>query len=178
MHPRTQEILRCLDDEMATLRAAVETVPVGQRGERPAPERWSVAEVLEHLAMVEAAVLKGCSRQLAAARETGLPQETESSSIIGVMPPQRVANRDRVLTAPERLRPTGIDAETAWGQIERTRAAFIEFVKSTDGLALSNVSMPHPSLGTLTLYQWLLFAAGHHARHAVQIREIGQQLSS
>lgn len=173
-----QEILNCLDQEMAALHAAVEAVPPDRRGDRPAADRWSVAEVLEHLAMVEAAVLKGCTRQLAAAREAGLPLETETSSVIDAMPPARVANRERLIVAPERLRPTGIDASRAWTQIEHTRAQFIDFVKSCDGLALAQVSMPHPVFGPMNLYQWLLFAAGHHARHAAQIREIGQQLSS
>jgi hypothetical protein len=49
---------------------------------------------------------------------------------------------------------------------------------SCDGLALSQVGFPHPALGTLNLYQWLLFSAGHHARHAAQIREIATQLAS
>jgi hypothetical protein len=128
--------------------------------------------------MVEAAMLKGCARQLAAAREAGLPFESETSPVIDSMPPARVANRERLIVAPERLRPTGIDASTAWTQIEQTRTRLIDFVKSCDGLALAQVSMPHPVFGPMNLYQWLLFAAGHHARHAAQIREISQQLLS
>jgi hypothetical protein len=62
--------------------------------------------------------------------------------------------------------------------LERTRAHFLEFVQSCDGLALGEVSFAHPALGPLNVYQWLLFAAGHHARHAAQIREIGQQLEA
>lgn len=177
MHPRTQEILDCLEREMQDLRAAVDAVPAERRGDRPAADRWSVAEVLEHLALVENSVLKACSRQLAAAREAGLPPESETSSVISLLPPQRVANRDFLIAAPERLRPTGIDASDAWAQIESTRARLEDFVRSCDGLALGQVSFPHPALGNLNLYQWLLFAAGHHTRHAAQIREIAGQLS-
>ena len=177
MHPRTQEILDCLEREMQGLRAAVDAVPAERRNERPAPDRWSVAEVLEHLAMVETSVLKACSRQLAAAREAGLPPESETSSIISLLPPQTVANRDVLIAAPERLRPTGIDASHAWAQIESTRSRLKDFVRSGDGLALGQVSFPHPALGRLNLYQWLLFAAGHHTRHAAQIRDIAGQLS-
>lgn len=177
MHPRIQEILNCLDTELAGLRSAVGTVPLERRGDRPASDRWSVAEVLEHLAMVENSVVKACSRQLAAAREAGLPQESETTPIIQSLPIERVANRDRVWPAPERLHPKGIDASAAWTEIEGARARLIEFVRSSDGLALGQVSFPHPALGTLNLYQWLLFAAGHHARHAAQIREIAEQLA-
>jgi hypothetical protein len=176
MHPRTAEILDCLDTELAALRDAVESVPLGRRGQRPAPDRWSVAEVLEHLAMVERAVWKSCARQLSAAREAGLPRETETSPIRGIMPPERVANRDRRLVAPEPLNPKGLDAATAWRELERTRDQFRDFVTSCDGVALGEMSFAHPALGTLNLYQWMLFAAGHHARHAAQIREIAHQL--
>jgi hypothetical protein len=177
MHPRTQEILTCLDTELAGLRTAVDSVAPARRGERPAPDRWSVAEVLEHLAMVENAVLKACARQLDAARAAGLPAESETTPILPSLPPERVADRERAWTAPDRLVPKGIDADAAWREIEGARARLIDFVHASDGLALGQVSFPHPILGALNVYQWLLFAAGHHARHAAQIREIARQFA-
>ena len=176
MHPRIEEVLQCLDTEMSALRSAVESVHPDRRGERPAAGRWSVAEVLEHLARVERSVLRACEQQLAAARESGLPEESETSSIRALMPPERVANRQPPLVSPERLLPKDNDAEAAWAQVEAAREHFRAFVVSCDGLALSQVGFPHPALGPLNLYQWLLFPAGHHARHAAQIREIAGQL--
>lgn len=178
MHPRIAEVLNCLDAELDGLRSAVESVPPERRGERPTPQRWSVAEVLDHLARVERSVLKACEQQLAVARESGLPEESETSSVRALMPPERVANRDRPLESPERLLPKGNDADAAWAQVEAVRDRLREFVVSCDGLALSQVGFPHPALGTLNLYQWLLFSAGHHARHAGQIREIAGQLAA
>ncbi len=176
MHPRIEEILQCLDTEFAGLRAAVESVPPARRTARPAPDRWSVAEVLEHVARVERSVLRACEQQFAAARESGLPDESDTTSIRETMPPERVANRDRPLVSPERLLPKGNDADAAWAQVEAARDRLREFTVSCDGLALSQVGFPHPALGPLNLYQWLLFSAGHHARHAAQIREIAGQL--
>jgi uncharacterized damage-inducible protein DinB len=177
MHPRIQEVLHCLDTEFAGLRAAVESIPPGRRAERPAADRWSVAEVLDHLARVERSVLKACVNQLAAARESGLPDESETTSIRETMPPERVANRDRPLVSPERLLPKGNDADAAWAEVEAVRERLREFTASCDGLALSQIGFPHPALGPLNMYQWLLFSAGHHARHAAQIREIADQLT-
>ena len=176
MHRRTQEILECLDAELASLRAAVDAIPEERRSERPAADRWSAAEVLEHLAVVEQAMLKVCSRQFAKAREAGLPEETETTSILDTMPVTHVANRERALKSPEMLVPKGMSADAAWRELENTRSQFREFVRSCDGLALGRVSFPHPAFGDLNLYQWMLFAAGHHARHAAQIREIATQL--
>jgi hypothetical protein len=75
------------------------------------------------------------------------------------------------------LAPRGMDATTAWSEIEATRTRLKDFVRSCDGVALAQISFSHPALGNLNLYQWLLFAAGHHARHAAQIREIREQLA-
>ena len=45
-------------------------------------------------------------------------------------------------------------------------------VDRADGLAIGEVTAPHPFLGSLNLYQWLIFLGAHEARHAAQIREI------
>ena len=169
-------MLTTLDRQLDDLRAAVATVPEDSRERRPTPDRWSVAEVLEHLAIVEAMIMKLCARQLAAAREAGLAEEIETSSIITLLPPERVANRKRAITAPETLRPRGMDVQAAWAELEQIRGRFRQLVESCDGLALGDVSFPHPVLGSLNVYQWFLFASGHQARHAAQIREIADQL--
>ena len=49
MHPHLDAALSRLDESRAALRAAVEAVPAALRTRKPAQDRWSVAEVLEHL---------------------------------------------------------------------------------------------------------------------------------
>jgi DinB superfamily len=176
MHSRITEILACLDTQMVDFRAAIEAVPVARRGVRPSPQRWSVAENIEHLALTERLITKACTKQLAAARDAGLAVETEMSSVLSSLPVEVVASRENRLCAPERLVPTGTDADAALRDLETARAAFRDFVTSCDGLALGEVSFPHPALGPLNMYQWLLFVAGHQARHAAQIRELADQL--
>lgn len=46
-----------LNADRRALRAAVERVPASLRTVKPAPDRWSVAEVLEHLSIVERGAL-------------------------------------------------------------------------------------------------------------------------
>jgi len=67
VHPRTKELLDHLADHRAELRRAVDAVPVERRELRPAPDRWSAAEVLEHLAIVERRVADGFASQVRAA---------------------------------------------------------------------------------------------------------------
>jgi len=42
---------------------------------------------------------------------------------------------------------------------------------------LDEVATPHPLLGRLSFYQWLLFLAQHEERHTIQIRETARRLS-
>jgi hypothetical protein len=53
MHPRIAELLDYVATQTATLRAAYEAVPPERRAVRPEPGRWSPAEIIHHLAIVE-----------------------------------------------------------------------------------------------------------------------------
>lgn len=70
-----------------------------------------------------------------------------------------------------------MDATTALARLEKSRTNLRELVVSHDGLSLGAVSFPHPVLGVIDGYQWFWFIGTHEARHASQIREIGEQLA-
>jgi hypothetical protein len=53
MHSRTRELLDYLESQRAVLRDAFEAVPPALRDRPPAPDRWSTAGVVEHLAILE-----------------------------------------------------------------------------------------------------------------------------
>jgi hypothetical protein len=90
-----------------------------------------------------------------------------------------LANRERRLTAGEASRPTGtVDADAAWSALTRARDALHDALREGDGWALETLSAPHPRLGALNLYQWVVFVAGHESRHTAQIREIAEALAS
>jgi uncharacterized damage-inducible protein DinB len=175
MHPRIAELLRYLDAQREELRAAVARVPPEQRERSPAPGRWSVAEILEHLSIVEASITRLFTVRLAEARERGLGPETETTPVLSTFDLAKLADRSYQVTASEAARPQGkLDAAAAWAALEDARQAFREAVLSGDGLALAGVvhPRPHPVFGILNLYQWVAFVGGHEARHAAQILEI------
>jgi hypothetical protein len=177
MHPRTEELLSHLEENRAALHAAVDTVPSSLRETRPATDRWSVAEVLEHLGRVEEQLTRLLAAKLAEARMTGtLGPERESGRITDSLD-RLVLDRRRRITAGDRVLPRGeMDAATALATLDKTLADLRELVVSHDGLSLGAVSHPHPTLGVLDAYQWVTFIGSHEARHAAQIREIGQAL--
>jgi len=178
VHPRTRELLAQLDLSHAELKTAVDLIPLGERGWRSAPERWSAAEIVDHLAVVERRIAKLMSTQLAAAVEQGLGRETDHSSVMSMMRMDRLLDRRRPITSSETSQPRrGVDANTAWADFVAANASIRGFVVAADGMALGEITVPHPVLGPLNLYQWVLFVGGHESRHAIQVREIGQALN-
>jgi DinB family protein len=179
MHPRIEEVLNYLDTERSALRAAVEMVPAAARNQSPGPDRWSVAQVLQHLAGVENRIGMAMTKWVADARAGGTGPETDTSSVINSIPLSLIADRSQRREAPEEFRPPGdVDSESAWAALERSRATLRAAIVAGDGLALGEVVQPHPVLGPINLYQWALFEGSHEARHTGQVREIAEQLNA
>lgn len=179
MHPRSEEVLNYLDARRKELRDAIDSIPLSARNTEPTANQWSVAQVLDHLTIVDKRVAAGVGKWIADARGTGLAQETETTSVAGTIPNEKITDRSRKVEAPEEIRPrTDVDAETAWAELEQARAKLLAAFLTGDGLALGQVVQPHPVLGPINIYQWMLFCASHEARHTLQIREIAEQLNT
>ena len=173
MHPRTEELLNFLLPTQIRLREAVDSVSPAARNEPAPPGRWSVAEVLEHLALVETGIARLINKKVSDGRAAGLGQELESSSILWSLDVHKMLDRNERLEAPERTRPaSAAGVEDAWRHLEDAHATARHAVASTEGLAIGTLTHPHPSLGPLNLYPWVIFIGAHELRHALQIREI------
>src|SRR5690349_15847723 len=93
MHPRLTELLAYADAQRAVLLAAVESVPAPLRDQRPAPDSWSVAEILEHLHLAEQGIAWIVSWHVGEAKAAGLAPEQETSSVLGSLDTFRIPER-------------------------------------------------------------------------------------
>lgn len=179
MHPRIEEVINYLDTERTALREAVELVPPALRDQSPGTDRWSVAQVLQHLAMIEKRIGRGMTKWVADARAGGTGPETETTSVMNSLPLQAIADRSQRRSAPEEFRPqVDADAKSAWTALEQSRETLRAAILAGDGLALGAVVQPHPVLGPINLYQWVLFVGSHETRHMGQIREIAAEINA
>jgi hypothetical protein len=176
MQPRIQEVIEYLDTTRAKLNLAVAEISADRWAERPAPERWSLAEVLEHLNIIEGRVSQMISGRITGAREAGIGAEVEVDSVLDTIDRTRIADRSRPVTAPEAVQPQAAgDPVSAWTTLEESRATLRRAILAGDGLALSEVKQQHPALGLINLYQWMVFVGAHEARHTDQVREIAAE---
>ena len=179
MHPRLEEVFDYLDAERSDLHQAIELVPAELRDRQPGPDRWSVAQVLQHLVIVEKRIGMGMTKWVADAKAGGLRPEVKTSSVLMSLDLAVIADRSRRRNAPEEVRPSGeLDAASGLAALEQTRAALRAAVIPADGLALGEVIQPHPVLGPINVYQWLLFVGSHEVRHTGQVCEIAAELNA
>jgi DinB family protein len=179
MHPHVADVFARLDAARAALRAAVDAVPPPLRVQRPAPDRWSVNEVLEHLSLVEGLFAKRLADAIAAAHDTVLPPETTPRTPLPAWIETLLADRGNGRTAPPPAQPRGsLDDAAAWAAVTGSRAVMREAIAAGDGFALSSVTVDHPFFGTLSVYEWGELIAGHEVRHTAQIHEIAAQLAA
>jgi uncharacterized damage-inducible protein DinB len=176
-NPRVVELVDYIVRQRSVLLAAVSAVPKAQRDICVTPDAWSVAGVLEHLHRVETGIARLLVRSVERARASGVGAESEVGSLLGSLDSFGLSQRDRRMEAPGPVLPRGeFNASQALMALAASRNALLAAVREGDGLALSEITFPHPLLGPLNLYQWVLFVGQHEARHAGQIREIGRSL--
>ena len=170
MHPRITELLAYVEQQTAILRSAYESVPPAQRAVRTTPDRWSSAEVVHHVAMVEHLLAMRLALLIEQAR--ALPPETETTTALTTQSTSNVVNRTGRFATSEALEPKNTDPGRVWDDLMDARREVIRVIQTGDGLALGAVSAPHPRLGGFSAYEWIAFIGSHAARHADQIREM------
>ena len=175
MHPRLAELVDYATAQREALLGAVSTVPEPLRDARIHPSTWSIAEVLEHLNRVERGIARLLVRTIERGRQAGIPEERETGSLLNSLDAYDLTRRDRRLMAPDPVAPRGVyTAAQGLAALTLSREALLAAIRSGDGLALGELTFPHPLLGSFDLYQWILFVGQHEARHAAQIAEIGR----
>jgi len=169
------ETLALLDDDRRALLASVDRIREGDRSTRPSDGRWSVADILEHLAGVEASVAKRIAirgREPVPANQPRRAPDADARLV-------RLRARERRIQVPDTLRPTGgMSAAEAIAALGQSREALLSAGNAADPDALMRRTYHHRELGRLTLQDWLAFVAHHGARHTAQIEEIAAALVS
>jgi hypothetical protein len=137
---------------------------------KPAPDRWSVAEVAEHITVSETGIFGAVQQAMQSPAD---PQKREQVKGKDEMILQRMPDRSHKAQAPDFLKPTGRwPTEAALiKEFEQARAANITYIRTTND-DLRDHFYDHPAFGTLDGYQWLLLISAHSARHTKQIEEV------
>jgi hypothetical protein len=153
---------------------AVDGLTEQQAHWKPAADRWSILEYIEHLAVSDDGLVALVKRSLDSPAHIETQDERKArEQKIRETPIPRGVNH-----APDHLKPIArfdslADAVKAFlAARERT----IDYAQSTADDLRSHFA-PHPVLGQMDGYQWLCGNARHaetHARHVVEIRAMAE----
>jgi uncharacterized damage-inducible protein DinB len=138
---------------------------------KSAPDRWSVAEVAEHIALSEELILGLITGQIL--KSPAAPEKKESVKGKEEMLRKTLPNRSQKVQAPEVLKPTNRWATQAElvKAFQASRDNTIKYVQTTQDDLRSHFG-PHPVFKDLDAYQWLFLLSGHSERHTEQIKEV------
>ena len=137
---------------------------------RPSEGEWSVAEIMQHLCMVEAGALKMLRSQIGQAppdgRGPGLRQRLLPFSLL-------VGRRPIRVKAPKFVEP--LDAppqDEALAKFKDLREQLKAFAAEQGAARLRRLRMKHPFFGDLDGVRAVWFVGYHEMRHHRQIREV------
>jgi DinB superfamily len=138
---------------------------------KPSPDRWSVAEVMEHLAVAEDMIRAMDQDKVMKSPVVPLRDAVElkkiDDSVIANVP-----DRSHKVQAPEPMKPTNRfgSPQEAEKHFLESRATTEEYLKNTHDLRAHTMDSP---MGVpLDGYQWILLLTAHSERHTKQILEV------
>jgi hypothetical protein len=174
----TSAMLQEIWKENAAVREALRREIQGLSGEQllfqPAPGKWSIGEILDHLHLAERSITRVLSKLLQQAAGRGLIGEPGS---MDSLPCQLdLVTYSQPADAPESVRPSpGRPLPQLLASLEESRGRLLEVASRADGRVVGNVTIRHFQLGELHFYQWLALEAAHETKHLAQIRRIKAQ---
>jgi hypothetical protein len=163
------KILNWLDESRKEFLSAIDGVTEQQWKWKPAPDRWSIGEVAEHIVLAEAALFANVKKVIASAPNPDWEEKTKgkTATLEATLAPRRGR-----ANAPESLVPKGsMTPAQVKERFERQRVEIVRFATETD-VPLKQYTLDNPFFGTLNGYQWLIYAPLHTMRHDKQIAEV------
>ncbi len=138
---------------------------------KPAPDRWSIAECMEHIILSEKSIFE---MEQNAVKQPANPEKRKEIKVKDEELLKMVGDRSRKGKAAEDMQPKGIYPTNAAAiqAFTEQRDKIIDYVKNTnDDLRNHVIDMPHGG-SPIDAYQILLLASSHVGRHTKQIEEV------
>ncbi|QUW22954.1 DinB family protein [Sporosarcina sp. Marseille-Q4063] len=137
---------------------------------KPAENRWSVRQVMEHLYLMEVSIAKTIKHQLS----------TGERKITSDKPIERTTNRSVRVEAPNFAQPGDAFAklDELKSKLSASHSQLRDIAETITEEELAAKSYPHPVFGDMSLKQWIPFVGYHELRHVEQIKEIKELINN
>ena len=163
-----EKALAYLETSKKGVLAATKGLSEAQWNFKPAPDKWSVAECMEHIAASEDFIRDSVAEKVMKA--PAAPDRDIAKIDAGIM--AMVPDRTTKVQAPEPIRPTNRygSPDASIQHFVESRAKTEEYLKSTADLR--GHAGDSPMGAKWDAYEFILLIAAHSERHTKQIEEV------
>jgi len=102
-----------------------------------------------------------------------LAPDPSDESVLHSLDQFAIETAPQKITSPQFAVPTkGMKKEDLLEELEKSRGALMEKLNMAHAFDLSKLQFPHPVLGRLDMYQWILYIGKHEHRHIRQMERL------
>jgi uncharacterized damage-inducible protein DinB len=165
-----ERVIKRLDSIHARVLEAIAPLAPATYNRRPQENEWSVADIINHLFLVEERVIKDLEKALAREpKRLGLLRRMVPTSVVAV----RLVR----VKAPKAVQPElNSERRVTVNEFNLTRQKLKELCATHGKERLRQTAFKHPFLGEITGVATVSFVAYHEQRHYKQIREVLKKL--
>jgi hypothetical protein len=162
--------LKRLDTVHQKVIETVSPLEAGLFSRQPSKAEWSVAEIVQHLCLVEERVIKDLEREIARA-----PQSV--GFLRRLVPTSIVSSRLLRVKAPKAVNPLAVlEKDVAIENFNRARNSLKQLCATHGHDRFRKLVFKHPFLGDIDGVATISFVGYHEQRHYKQIREVLKKL--
>ncbi|HKD60314.1 MAG TPA: DinB family protein [Terracidiphilus sp.] len=164
-----ERALQYLESTKANLLESTKSLSEAQWNFKPGPDRWSIAQVMEHIAASEDFIRDGLLKEKVMISPAGQPNRDVKKIDEAVV--MMIPDRTHKAQAPGPLVPNNRfgSPEESLKHFLESRATTEQYLKTTAGLREHVMDGP---VGKMDGYEFILFIAAHSERHTKQIEEV------
>lgn len=172
IYQKLDDIYAMIEQRHARFIAALSGLNDTQAQFRPAPDEWSIAEIAEHISIANHGFLRLAYKLLKQAEAAAAPPLT-ALSLGHVILDEEGRQSPLRFPAPESVKPQGEQAlADSLAKLEQNLADFQIVRPRLAAADCSQAKFPHPLVGELNVYQWLIVLGEHLDRHRGQIERL------
>jgi DinB superfamily len=164
-----ERALTYLESTKVNLLATTKGLSAAQWNFKPAPDRWSIAQVMEHIAASEDFIRDGLIKEKVMVSVPGPPDRDVKKIDNAVV--MMVPDRSHKAQAPDALVPNNRfgSPEGSLRHFTESRVVTEQYLETVPGLRDHVMDGP---VGKMDGYEFILFIAAHSERHTKQIEEV------
>lgn len=142
----------------------------------PEGEKWSIAQIVEHVSMVDEGMMRICAKLLGKAEAAGMESDGTAAFSNNFLEKGPEIARIKI-EAPDFVRPvSGRSIKESLEKLDESQDKFNELRTAFETFNGSEFKFPHPFFGDISAQEWLAIGGGHEARHLRQIKNLLEKI--